>query len=219
MPKIERALISVTDKAGIVDFARELTELGIELISTGGTAKALRESGLAVRDVAEVTSFPEMLDGRVKTMHPKITGAILAVRDKSDHMASLTAHGIRPIDMVVVNLYEFEKVAANPNAELSELIENIDIGGPTMMRSAAKNYRDVAIVVSPCDYAAVAAELRAGGGSLEPATHWQLAQKAFRATADYDRAISAKLAQVGQADSLPSVLDLRADKLIDLRYG
>ena len=219
MPRIERALLSVTDKTGIVDFARELTELGIELISTGGTAKALRESGLAVRDVAEVTSFPEMLDGRVKTMHPMITGAILAVRGKAEHMASLAAHGIRPIDMVVVNLYEFEKVAANPNAELSELIENIDIGGPTMMRSAAKNYRDVAIVVSPCDYAAVAAELRAGGGSLEPATHWQLARKAFRATADYDRAISAKLAQVGQAFSLPSVLDLRADKLIDLRYG
>jgi len=160
MPKIERALISVTDKSGIVDFARELSELGVELISTGGTAKALRERGLPVRDVSEVTGFPEMLDGRVKTMHPKITGAILAVRGKTEHMASLAAHEIRPIDMVIVNLYEFEKVAANPNADIAELIENIDIGGPTMIRSAAKNYRDVAIVVSPSDYPSIAAELR-----------------------------------------------------------
>src|SRR5205823_13423757 len=169
---IRRVLISVTDKTGIVDFARALSEAGAEIVSTGGTAKALRESGLAVRDVAEVTSFPEMLDGRVKTMHPKITAAILAVRGKSDHMASLAAHGIRPIDMVVVNLYEFEKVAANPNAELSELIENIDIGGPTMIRSAAKNYQDVAVVVSPCDYRALAQESRANRGSLAPETHW-----------------------------------------------
>jgi phosphoribosylaminoimidazolecarboxamide formyltransferase/IMP cyclohydrolase len=219
MAKIERALISVTDKTGIGDFARELAGLGIELISTGGTAKALREFGLSVRDVSEVTGFPEMLDGRVKTMHPKITGAILAVRDKADHMAALAAHAIRPIDMVIVNLYEFEKVAANPNADITELIENIDIGGPTMIRSAAKNYRDVAIVVSPSDYASLAQELRAGGGSLAPETHWRLAQKAFRATADYDRAISARLARIGKAEPLPTTLDLRADKLMDLRYG
>jgi phosphoribosylaminoimidazolecarboxamide formyltransferase/IMP cyclohydrolase len=219
MPKIERALISVTDKTGIADFARELAALGVELISTGGTAKALRDRGLAVRDVSEVTGFPEMLDGRVKTMHPKITGAILAVRDKPGHMASLAAHDIHPIDMVVVNLYEFEKVAANPDAELSELIENIDIGGPTMIRSAAKNYRDVAVVVSPSDYAALASELRAGAGSLAPETHWRLAQKAFGATADYDRAISARLSTVGQGHALPATLDLRAGKLMDLRYG
>jgi phosphoribosylaminoimidazolecarboxamide formyltransferase/IMP cyclohydrolase len=219
MAKIERALISVTDKTGIGDFARELARLGIELISTGGTAKALRESGLSVRDVSEVTGFPEMLDGRVKTMHPKITGAILAVRGKSDHMAALAAHAIRPIDMVIVNLYEFEKVAANPNADIAELIENIDIGGPTMIRSAAKNYRDVAIVVSPSDYASLAQELRAGAGSLSPETHWRLAQKAFRATADYDRAISARLARIGRPEPLPTTLDLRADKLMDLRYG
>ena len=217
MPKIQRALISVTDKTGIVDFARELSKLGVELISTGGTAKALRDRGLAVRDVSEVTGFPEMLDGRVKTMHPKITGAILAVREKPDHMTALAAHGIQPIDMVVVNLYEFEKVAANPNADLAELIENIDIGGPTMIRSAAKNYRDVAIVVSPSDYAAVAQELR--GGSLSADTHWRLAQKAFRATADYDRAISARLARVNDQSPLPPTLDLRATKLADLRYG
>src|SRR4029077_17708001 len=141
-----RALISVTDKTGVVDFARELSALGIELISTGGTAKALREGGLAVRDVSEVTGFPEMLDGRVKTMHPKITGGILAVREKADHMAALAEHGIRTIDLVVGNLYEVEEGAANPDADIAELIENIDIGGPTMIRSAAKNYRDVAVV-------------------------------------------------------------------------
>ena len=160
-----------------------------------------------------------MLDGRVKTMHPKITGGILAMRGKPEHMASLAAHEIRTIDMVVVNLYEFEKVAANPNADIAELIENIDIGGPTMIRSAAKNYRDVAIVVAPSDYPAIAQELRAGGGSLSPETHWRLARKAFRATADYDRAISARLARIDDAGALPPTLDLRADRLMDLRYG
>src|SRR5437868_8686935 len=137
MTKIQRVLLSVTDKTGVVEFARGLTALGAELISTGGTAKLLRDAGIAVKDVAEVTGFPEMLDGRVKTMHPKITGAILAMRGKPEHMAALAAHQIRTIDMVVVNLYEFEKVAANPKAETAELIENIDIGGPTMIRSAA----------------------------------------------------------------------------------
>src|SRR5438876_3364954 len=180
MPKIDRALISVTDKTGIVDFARALTSQRIELISTGGTAKVLRESGLPVRDVSEVTGFPEMLDGRVKTMHPKITGGILAMRGKPEHMAALAEHGIGTIDLVVVNLYEFEKVAANPDANIAELIENIDIGGPTMIRSAAKNYRDVAVVVSPSDYPAIAQELRSGGGSLSAETHWRLARMAFR---------------------------------------
>jgi phosphoribosylaminoimidazolecarboxamide formyltransferase/IMP cyclohydrolase len=157
MPQIARALISVTDKTGIIDFARDLTALGIELISTGGTAKALRAAGLPVRDVSEVTGFPEMLDGRVKTMHPTITGGILAMRGKPTHMAALAEHHIATIDMVIVNLYAFEKVAANPDAPIAELIENIDIGGPTMIRSAAKNYQDVAIVVSPSDYAELAA--------------------------------------------------------------
>jgi phosphoribosylaminoimidazolecarboxamide formyltransferase / IMP cyclohydrolase len=219
MAKIERALISVTDKTGIVDFARELSSLGIELISTGGTAKALREGGLTVRDVSEVTGFPEMLDGRVKTMHPKITGGILAMRGKPEHMAALAEHGITPIDMVVVNLYAFEKVAADPHADIAELIENIDIGGPTMIRSAAKNYLDVAVVVSPSDYPELAAELRASGGSLSPEMHWLLARKAFRATADYDRAISARLARIGDTTALPPRLDLRADRLMNLRYG
>jgi phosphoribosylaminoimidazolecarboxamide formyltransferase/IMP cyclohydrolase len=219
MPKIERALFSVTDKTGILDFARELSALGIELISTGGTAKALREGGLPVRDVSEVTGFPEMLDGRVKTMHPKITGGILAMRGKPAHMAALAEHNISTIDMVVVNLYAFEKVAANPDAETPELIENIDIGGPTMIRSAAKNYQDVAIVTSPSDYPALAAELRSNGGSLSGQTHWRLARQAFRVTADYDRAISARLARIGDSSPLPPLLDLRAGKLMDLRYG
>ena len=219
MPKIHRALISVTDKTGIIDFARDLSALGIELISTGGTAKTLREAGLSVRDVSEVTGFPEMLDGRVKKMHPNITGGILAMRAKPTHMAALAEHGIRTIDMVIVNLYAFEKAAANPDAAIADLIENIDIGGPTMIRSAAKNYQDVAIVVSPSDYAEIAAELRSNAGSLSPQTHWRLAQKAFRATADYDRAISARLARIDDASPLPPTLDLRAGKLMDLRYG
>jgi len=203
MPQIARALISVTDKTGITDFARDLTTLGIELISTGGTAKTLREAGLPVREVSEVTGFPEMLDGRVKTMHPAITGAILAMRAKPAHMAALAEHHIATIDMVIVNLYAFEKVAANPNAPTAELIENIDIGGPTMIRSAAKNYQDVAIVVSPSDYADLARELKSTGGSLSAQTHWRLAQQAFRATADYDRAISARLSPM-------ETLDIRA---------
>src|SRR5947199_7306046 len=180
MPKIERALISVTDKTGIADFARELSGLGIELISTGGTAKTLRENGLAVRDVAEVTGFPEMLDGRVKTMHPKVTGGILAMRAKPAHMQALSQHGIQPIDMVVVNLYQFEKVAAQADAKLEDLIENIDIGGPTMIRSAAKNYQDVAVVTSAGDYAAILEEMRRSGGALSLETKWRLAQQAFR---------------------------------------
>src|SRR3954464_8947920 len=219
MQRIERVLISVTDKAGVVEFARGLAELGAELISTGGTAKALREAGVAVRDVSEVTGFPEMLDGRVKTMHPKISGGILAIRGREDHMAAIAEHGIAPIDMVVVNLYRFEEVAAKAGARLEELIENIDIGGPTMIRAAAKNYQDVAVVVSPADYDGIAAELRAGGLSVE--TKWRLAKKAFRTTADYDAAISARLAQVGgQADGhLAPELQVRAAKLMDLRYG
>src|SRR5690242_21487624 len=182
MQKIQRVLISVTDKAGIVDFARELSALGAEIISTGGTARMIRESGTPVRDVAEVTGFPEMLDGRVKTLHPKIAGGILAMRERADHMRAIEEHGIRPIDMVVVNLYRFEEVAAKAGARLEELIENIDIGGPTMLRAAAKNYQDVAVVVSPDDYDAIIAELRANGGDLSHETKWQLAKKVFRTT-------------------------------------
>ena len=170
-------------------------------------------------DVSEVTGFPEMLDGRVKTMHPNVTGAILAMRDKPAHMQALAAHSIQPIDMVVVNLYAFEQVAARADAGLAELIENIDIGGPTMIRSAAKNYQDVAVVVSPEDYAGIVAEMEASGGSLSNETMWRLARKAFRTTADYDRAISARLDQTDAAGPLPAALDLRAAKIMDLRYG
>ena len=219
MAKIGRVLLSVTDKTGIAEFARQLRALGAELISTGGTARLLRESGIAVTDVSEVTGFPEMLDGRVKTMHPGVTGAILAMRGKPDHMQALASHGIQPIDMVVVNLYAFEEVAAKADARLEELIENIDIGGPTMIRSAAKNYQDVAVVVSPADYADIIAEMQACGGGLSAETKWRLACTAFRTTADYDRAISARLAQVDDPGPLPAMLDLRAAKIMDLRYG
>ena len=219
MAKIQRVLISVTDKTGVAAFAHELHDLGAELISTGGTARLLRESGVPVRDVSEVTGFPEMLDGRVKTMHPNVTGGILAMRGKPEHMQALARHGIQPIDMVVVNLYAFEEVAARADASLAELIENIDIGGPTMIRSAAKNHQDVAVVVSPADYADIVQEMKAHGGALSAGTRWRLAQKAFRATADYDRGISARLAQVDGAEPLPAVLDLHAGKILDLRYG
>ena len=219
MAKIQRALLSVTDKTGIVDFARRLRELGIDLISTGGTARLLRDSGVEVKDVSDVTGFPEMLDGRVKTMHPLITGGILAIRGNADHVRALEAHGIQPIDMVVVNLYQFEKTAAREGVTLEELIENINIGGPTMIRSAAKNFHDVAVIVSPADYDALYEELRENGGSLLRETRWRLAQKAFRTTADYDAAISARLAQVDGVAALPERLDIHAAKLMDLRYG
>jgi phosphoribosylaminoimidazolecarboxamide formyltransferase/IMP cyclohydrolase len=214
-----RVLLSVTDKTGVADFARGLHALGAELISTGGTAKLLREAGIPVRDVSEVTGFPEMLDGRVKTMHPKITGAILAIRANSGHMDALREHSIEPIDMVVVNLYQFEKIAARTDATTEELIENIDIGGPTMIRSAAKNWQDVAIVTSAEDYGAVLDELKQFG-KLSRETKWALAVDAFRVTADYDRAISAKLATIGrETEQLPAVLDVRVPRRMALRYG
>ena len=219
MTKIERVLLSVTDKTGIVDFARALNGMGAELISTGGTARLIREGGVPVREVSEVTAFPEMLDGRVKTLHPKVAGGILAIRSREEHIRALREHAIPPIDMVVVNLYRFEEVAANRGASLEELIENIDIGGPTMIRAAAKNYQDVAVVVSPEDYASVLEELRAGGGALSRQTKWRLAKKAFRTTADYDAAISARLEQVDQPAGLPLDLSMRVPKMMDLRYG
>ena len=221
MAKIQRALLSVTDKTGIADFARELSAMGVELISTGGTAALLRAGGVPVTDVSEVTGFPEMLDGRVKTMHPNVTGGVLAVRGNPEHMRALAAHGIKPIDMVVVNLYAFEKVAARPGANLEEMIENIDIGGPTMIRSAAKNYQDVAVVVSPADYAGIVAEMREHAGCVTRETKWRLALKAFGTTADYDRAISRRLAEVdgGAGAAPPETLDIRAPRLLGLRYG
>jgi phosphoribosylaminoimidazolecarboxamide formyltransferase / IMP cyclohydrolase len=220
MGTIRRVLISVTDKTGVIDFARALSALGAELVSTGGTARLIREAGIAVKDVAEVTGFPEMLDGRVKTLHPKIAGGVLAMRARPDHMRALAEHDIAPIDMVVVNLYRFEEVAARADARLEDLIENIDIGGPSLIRAAAKNYQDVAVVVSPADYGALLEELRLGGGALSIETRWRLARKAFRTTADYDAAISERLDRVDAVPGgLPRELALRAPKLMDLRYG
>lgn len=221
MPRIERALLSVTDKTGLVPFATRLHELNVELISTGGTAKTLRESGLPVRDVAEVTGFPEMLDGRVKTIDPHIAGGILAIRSNPAHMEAIAAHGIQPIQMVVVNLYQFEKYAADPHLSREQLIEHVDIGGPTMIRAAAKNFTDVAVVISPDQYSALVDELTAGQGTLTVETTWHLAQQAFVHTAAYDAAISAKLLQIGldTTDPLPPVLQISATKSAGLRYG
>src|SRR3954447_5613526 len=222
MPRIERALLSVTDKTGLLEFAQGLHALGIELISTGGTARLLREGGLPVRDVSEITGFPEMLDGRVKTIDPHIAGAILAIRSNPEHMQAIKEHGIAPIQMVLVNLYQFEKIAAKPNVTREELIENIDIGGPTMIRAAAKNFQDVAVVVSPDQYAAILDELKQSGGTLAAETHWRLAQQAFVHTAAYDQAISARLLKIGaeaQDSGLPERLQISAKRSMSLRYG
>ncbi len=218
MPKIERALLSVTDKTGLLPFARQLHELGVELISTGGTAKLLRDNKIPVREVAEITGFPEMLDGRVKTIHPRIAAGVLAIRANPEHMRSLEEHQIPPIQMVVVNLYQFEKIAAKPNVAREELIENIDIGGPTMIRAAAKNFQDVAVLVSPDQYEPVMAELKKG--ELSAATHWRLAQEAFLHTAAYDRAVSRRLLTIdAPAPVLPETLDIAAKRTAVLRYG
>ena len=227
MPKIQRALLSVTDKTGLVDFARKLSSAGVELISTGGTAKLLRESGIAVKDISELTGFPEMLDGRVKTLHPKVHGGILHRRAEPSHRAAVAEHGIQPIDMVVVNLYAFEKTAAQPGVHFEELIENIDIGGPSMIRSAAKNFQDVAVVTSPSDYEAIADEMSKSGGELSQETKWRLAQKAFATTAAYDSAIASTLERVSangnfslhSEDGFPDTLRLAFRKVMDLRYG
>jgi phosphoribosylaminoimidazolecarboxamide formyltransferase / IMP cyclohydrolase len=227
MPRIERAILSVTDKTGLVDFARRLAALGVELISTGGTAKQLRDAGLKVRDISDLTGFPEMLDGRVKTLHPKVHGGILHLRSNPEHRRAVAEHEIQPVDMVVVNLYAFEKTAARPDVEFQELIENIDIGGPSMVRSAAKNFQDVAIVTSPDDYDAIASEMEAVRGELSLGTKWRLAQKAFALTSAYDAAIATTLAQISanghgfqrNAGTFPDALRLAYSKLTDLRYG
>src|SRR5581483_2473674 len=227
MSKIQRAILSVTDKTGLTDFARKLSSMGVELISTGGTAKLLRESGIAVKDISDLTGFPEMLDGRVKTLHPKVHGGILHRRQDPAHTAAVAEHGIPPIDMVVVNLYAFEKTAAKPGVQFDELIENIDIGGPSMIRSAAKNFMDVAVVTSPSDYQVIAEEMSSRDGELSQATKWRLAQNAFATTAAYDSAIASTLEKISanghfelQAESgFPQSLRLSFRKNMDLRYG
>src|ERR1700736_6301918 len=194
--KIQRAILSVTDKTGLVEFARKLAGMGVELISTGGTAKLLRDSGVSVKDISELTGFPEMLDGRGKTLHPKVHGGILHRREMASHRSAVAEHGIAPIDMVVVNLYAFEKTAAKPGVPFEDLIENIDIGGPSMIRSAPKNFHDVAGRTHPADYAAIAEELARSGGGLSLETKWRLAQKAFSTTAAYDSAIASTLERI-----------------------
>jgi len=227
MGKIQRAILSVTDKTGIADFARSLTGMGVEIISTGGTAKLLRESGIPTRDISDLTGFPEMLDGRVKTLHPKVHGGILHIRSNPEHRAAVEQHDIQPIDMVVVNLYAFEKTASKPGVHFEEIIENIDIGGPSMVRSAAKNFQDVAIITSPSDYAAIIEEMRESGGELSLGSRWRLAQKAFATTAAYDSAIASTLERLSpegpvisaEQAGFPRNLRLQFAKVMDLRYG
>lgn len=228
--RIARALLSVTDKSGLVEFARTLAGHGIELVSTGGTARTLHHAGLPVRDISDLTGFPEMLDGRVKTLHPKVHGGILFRRQDSRHRDQVAAHSIEPIDMVVVNLYAFEKTAARAGVPFAEIIENIDIGGPSMVRSAAKNFEDVAIVTSPADYPSLAEELAANHGALSLPTRWRLARRAFAATAAYDTAIANTLERLTVPaddmhqpaafnDEFPQALRLCFPLAQSLRYG
>ena len=228
--RIERALLSVTDKTGLVEFARALAGHGVELVSTGGTARALRDAGLQVRDISGLTDFPEMLDGRVKTLHPKVHGGILHIRGNAEHLAAVKEHAIEPIDMVVVNLYAFEKTAGKPGVAFSDVIENIDIGGPSMVRSAAKNFEDVAIVTSVTDYAAIAEEMAANGGSLGRTTRWRLARQAFAATAAYDAGIASTLETIVEPvphgvpaifddDAMPEAIRVIEQRQAVLRYG
>ncbi len=188
MGRIRRVLISVTDKSGIVEFAKELISLGVEIISTGGTANVLKKQGVPVMDVSEITGFPEILDGRVKTLHPRIHGGILARRDIEHHVDTIQRHDIKPIDMVVVNLYAFEKTVARKDCTLDEAVENIDIGGPTLLRAAAKNYKDVTVVIDPSDYDSVIAEIK-DSGQTSLRSRFLLAKKVFRLTHEYDGAI------------------------------
>jgi phosphoribosylaminoimidazolecarboxamide formyltransferase/IMP cyclohydrolase len=227
---VRRALLSVTDKSGLVAFAQALAAHGVELVSTGGTAKALRDAGLAVRDISDLTGFPEMLDGRVKTLHPNVHGGILHIRSNREHVAAVQTHAIQPIDMVVVNLYAFEKTAQKPGATPAEIVENIDIGGPSMLRSAAKNFEDVAVVTSVADYDALTAELAANAGQLSRETRWRLAKQAFATTAAYDAAIASTLetlqpttdphaVAVFDTESLPRTVRVIQPRTAILRYG
>jgi len=233
--RIRRALLSVTDKTGLVEFAQALASFDVELVSTGGTAAALRAAGLTVKDISELTGFPEMLDGRVKTLHPRVHGGLLYIRGNAEHEAAVAAHGIEPIDMVVVNLYAFEKTASQPGVAFGHLIENIDIGGPSMVRSAAKNFDDVAIVTRVSDYAILIEEMKGAQGALSRETRWKLAKQAFSTTAAYDTAIANTLDQIAEAPApgqpaspkaaaapqvpFPSTLRVNLALAQSLRYG
>jgi phosphoribosylaminoimidazolecarboxamide formyltransferase/IMP cyclohydrolase len=196
MNKIERAIISVTDKTGIVEFSRKLEGMGVEILSTGGTAKAIREGGVKVKDISEYTGFPEMLDGRVKTLHPKVHGGLLGVRSNPEHVKMMKAHGISKIDLIIVNLYQFEKTVAKKGVTLEEAIENIDIGGPAMLRSSAKNFNDVTVIIDPADYDLVLNEMKENNGCTTLKTRFYLAKKVFNLTHKYDGAISRYLEKV-----------------------
>ena len=196
MAKIRKAILSVSNKTGILEFAKELSTFGVEILSTGGTAKSLREAGINVKDISEYTGFPEMLDGRVKTLHPKVHGGLLGRRSIPEHVNKMQEYGIDPIDMVIVNLYPFEETVAKKDCTLEDAIENIDIGGPTMLRSAAKKYTDVTVIVDPADYPKIIAEMQQQNGSVSAATNFYLARKVFQRTAQYDTAITVYLAQI-----------------------
>ena len=222
MIPIRTALVSVSDKSGLAEFARGLARFKIKILSTGGTARLLAEQGLAVTEVADYTGFPEMLDGRVKTLHPRLYAGILARRDSPAHLAAIKAAGIEPIDLVVVNLYPFARTVAQPNCTLAEAIENIDVGGPSMLRAAAKNYSGVAVVTDPSDYSKVLAEMEERGGALGDGTRFALAQKAFAQSAAYEAAIGnylTGLASDGKVSPFPERLTLQFEKMQDLRYG
>jgi len=220
MKAIKRVLVSVSDKTGIVEFVRELKNFDVEIISTGGTAKTLRDAGIEVRDISDVTGFPEMMDGRVKTLHPRVHGGLLALRDNPEHVAAMQQHGIEPIDMVVVNLYPFAETIARENVRREEAIEQIDIGGPAMIRSAAKNANDVAVVVDPAQYPSLIDEFRQNAGCISVPTLQRLAIDAFRKTAQYDATVSSYLAgETSDHDQFPPTLTSTFTKVTDLRYG
>ncbi len=224
MVTVKRALISVSDKTGILDFAKELSGLGVEILSTGGTAKLFRDNNIAVKEVSEYTGFPEMLDGRVKTLHPKIHAGLLALRENREHLKTLAAHNIGLIDMVVVNLYPFEKTTQKPGVKIEEAIENIDIGGPSMLRSAAKNHQSVAVICNPEQYPRVIAELKENKGAISENLMRDLAVEVFGRTSQYDRAIYEYLSKQSsgsrvQSSGFPQELTLEFMKLQDLRYG
>ena len=214
--KISRALISVSDKTGILDFCRELDQLGIQILSTGGTAKLLAENNIPVTEVSDYTEFPEIMAGRVKTLHPKIHGGILARRGTDDEV--MAAHNISPIDLVVVNLYPFEQTVAKQDCDLAMAIENIDIGGPTMLRAAAKNHSDVTVIVNPDDYPSTLSELKRNSGSISQQTRFNMALKSFQHTAHYDTAISTYLAAVNEVQ-FPETLNLQFQHTQSMRYG
>ncbi len=219
MSKIQRALVSVSKKDGLIDFAKGLSEMGVEILSTGGTAKLLKDNGIPVIQVSNYTGFPEIMDGRVKTLHPLIHGGLLGKRDDKKHVEEMKKHGIKPIDMVVVNLYPFEETILKEGVKLDDAIENIDIGGPSMLRSSAKNFQDVAVVVDSDDYEDILAEMEENDGAISYDTKMKLSVKAFKHTARYDSLISKYLESKVEGEGFPSILNLQFEKITDLRYG